>query len=313
MFRILSGSTLLALAVIGASGCSNSEHDAAATQPGGSPTVRLASSKAIASPSVTAPDPEQNSQKAINHPARPVLVAHQGQYFTWATPAGWQSNENANGVDMKSEDGKMTANSVLLVGNRGQTEPWNFLSRMLPMVGVKNLKQVSAVALPSLPSGYPGIKWQIKSFETMYTDASGVAKLGEFTVGICNAYGGYSAIIQSFATDIGAYTQAKTWLPVVAGSVKAVDPGKIAGQQFVLPARNHPLDNSGLIESWKQKSLSEARISQAQREGMMGYERMRSDSGKLYNMPLETYDGTVSGYHNPDQPSEILKKAQPGD
>jgi hypothetical protein len=67
------------------------------------------------------------------------------------------------------------------------------------------------------------------------------------------------------------------------------------------------------MESWREKRLSEDRIAKAQREGMMGYERMVSPStGRYYNMPLETYDGTVAGYRNPDHPEEILNPTEPG-
>ena len=47
---------------------------------------------------------------------------------------------------------------------------------------------------------------------------------------------------------------------------------------------------------------------------MMGYERLVSpETGKYYNMPLETYDGTVGGYRNPDHPDEILNPTKPGE
>ncbi len=244
---------------------------------------------------------------------RPALAISRGQYFSWSAPASWTSSESMNGVDMKSADGKYSASSVLLAGNRGSNTPWSFLSQVLPLAGIAGLKKLSETSLPSMASGYPGLAWQVKSFETRYTDPTGKAKLGEFTVGILNAYGGYSAIVQAYAADPDAYDHAKTWLPVIAGSVKALNPNNIAGQQNVLPARNHPLDNSGLIASWHQKSLSEDRISLAQREGMMGYEKVKSEAGTTFNMPLETYDGTVGGYHNPTNPTEILKKAAPGD
>ncbi|MDQ2977396.1 MAG: hypothetical protein M3R69_18540 [Acidobacteriota bacterium] len=61
-----------------------------------------------------------------------------------------------------------------------------------------------------------------------------------------------------------------------------------------------------------EKRLSQDRIAKAQREGMMGYERMVSPTtGRYYNMPLETYDGTVGGYRNPNHPEEILSPTQP--
>jgi len=94
--------------------------------------------------------------------------------------------------------------------------------------------------------------------------------------------------------------------------VTAIDPGNIAYQKQLIPVRNRPLDNSGLMESWERKNLSQDRISRAQRKGMMGYEPMVSPTtGRNYNMPLESYDGTVGGYRNPDHPDEILRPAEP--
>src|ERR1700674_364696 len=62
---------------------------------------------------------------------RPPLQVQQGQFFTWAMPADWKSNETGNGVDMTSPDGKLVASSVLLTGQAGQTTPWDFVVLML--------------------------------------------------------------------------------------------------------------------------------------------------------------------------------------
>jgi hypothetical protein len=76
--------------------------------------------------------------------------------------------------------------------------------------------------------------------------------------------------------------------------------------------QNHPLDNSALIESWRQKGISEDRITQAWREGMMGYERtMDPITGKMHNMPIEAYNGAKGGYLNPEGPRELLVKPSP--
>ena len=71
-------------------------------------------------------------------------------------------------------------------------------------------------------------------------------------------------------------------------------------------------DNSGLIESWRQRGLSEERISQGQREGTMGYVDLTDPTtGTNYAVPLEAYDGTVGGYRNPVRPDEILVPVTP--
>jgi hypothetical protein len=243
---------------------------------------------------------------------RPPLDVQRGEFFTWAMPAEWRANETGNGVDMTSPDGRLAASSVLLTGNPGQTTPWDFLTNVMGKLGATDINQLSAHNLPPVASGYPGINWEIQEFEWTFTDAKGVAQHADSSCGILNAYGGYSVVLQSYSAPEGAYDQAKTWLPLLPQSVAAIDPGKVAYQNQLIPVRNHPLDNSGLMESWEQKNLSQDRISKAQREGMMGYERMVSPTtGRYYNMPLETYDGTVGGYRNPDHPNEILSPTQP--
>ena len=67
------------------------------------------------------------------------------------------------------------------------------------------------------------------------------------------------------------------------------------------------LDKDEQYKAFEARGLSQDRISQARREATMGYELMESAStGRRYEMPLETYDGTIGGYRNPNRPSEIL-------
>ena len=248
---------------------------------------------------------------------RPPLLVQRGQYFSWAMPRNWQANETANGVDITSPDGRLTATAVLLIGNPGQTTPWSFLVNALTLLGARDIIRISTQDLASQPSAYPGNNWQIQEFELTYTDKAGIARHAVWTCGILNvAYGGisagHSAVIQAFSAPVNEYDEARTWLPLLPQSVQVINPGQVAYQDQLIPVRNHPLDNSGLMESWEQKRLSQDRISKAQQEGMMGYERMVSPTtGRHFNMPLETYDGTVGGYRNPDHPDEILSPTGP--
>ena len=243
---------------------------------------------------------------------RPALAVQRGQFFTWAMPAEWQATETGNGVDLISPDGNLAASSILLTGSRGQTTPWEFVVLLLGRLGATDINQISAQDLPPAPSGYPGINWEIQEFELTFTDKKGVSQHADMSCGILNAYGGYSVVMQMFSAAENEFDQARTWLPLLPQSVTAIDPGNIAYQKQLIPVRNRPLDNSGLMESWERKNLSQDRISRAQRKGMMGYEPMVSPTtGRNYNMPLESYDGTVGGYRNPDHPDEILRPAEP--
>ena len=280
-----------------------------------------ASSNAISSSNDTAPRSGATSgdQQAAKQPApppfvRPPLQVRRGRYFTYAIPADWQASETANGVDMNSPDGRLLANAAMLVGNPGTTTPWSFTSNILSAAGCTNINGLSKKELGSLPSGYPGIYWQVQEFDLTFIDQSGVARHGDVTAAICNVAGGFSALFQGYSAPASDFDQAKTWLPLIASSVNAIDPSKVAYQNQLIPVRNHPLDNSGLMESWQARRLSQDRIAKAQQEGMLGYERTVSPTtGRYYNMPLETYDGAYGGYHNPDHPDEILNRTQPGE
>ena len=304
---------LIALSSLGFIGCSNHSSYGSYTVPsnesGGS------NGSGGSSPTISgAPSPEGHSTVTPNAFTRPPLLLRQGQYFAWAMPIDWRAYESGNGVDMVSPDGRLIANSVLLTGSTGQATPWSFLVTLLTQLGDRDINGLSTRDFPSLPSGYPGIDWQIQEFELTFTDTSGISRRADCTCGVCNAYGGYSVLMQSFSAPVNEFDRAKTWLPLLAQSVVTTNPGQIAYQNQLIPVQNRPLDNSGLMESWQQKRLSQDRIAKAQQEGMMGYERMVSPTtGQHYNMPLETYDGTVGGYRNPDHPDEILNPTKPGE
>jgi hypothetical protein len=245
--------------------------------------------------------------------SRPTLVAQSGQYFRWQMPEGWKANETSNGVDMTSPDGQVTASSVVLMGSMGKNDPWSFLSWALGAAGYTNLERISAENLPPQPSGYPGISYEVKAFQIRFTDKDGADRCAECTVGICNAYGSFSAALQMFATPPDEFDKGKTWLPMLTDSVRAIDASRVGNQNTVLLARNHPLDNSSTIASWQARRDSQDRIDQGQHESTMGYESMVSPTdGSHYNMPYEAYDGTVGGYRDPADRTQILKHAPPG-
>ena len=46
----------------------------------------------------------------------------------------------------------------------------------------------------------------------------------------------------------------------------------------------------------------------------MGYERVKDpETGRVYEMPLESWDGAAGGYRNPQRPEEILQPTAPGE
>lgn len=241
---------------------------------------------------------------------RPILEPRQGQYFRWSVPKAWAMKETSNGVDLFAPGGTTFVSSALLAGGFGDMTPQQFLAMTMrqvnPSMQVTNARRLK---------DQPGIMspWRIEEYEMAGT-FNGIPVRMNATVGVSAAYGRYWATMTLYQSPAATWLQDRTWLPAVAQSIAVTNPRQVAGADRVMLPRNNPLDNSGLIESWRQKGLSEDRISQARRETTMGYERMQDPStGRNYDMPYETYDAGAGGYRNPMRPSELLRKAPTGE
>ena len=242
-------------------------------------------------------------------PDRPLLQAQQGRYFRWSAPAGWQASETANGVDLIAPDGLTLVSSALLHGGFGAPSPREFVQMIMGQVN-PSARIVGSTSLP----GQPGIwgPWRAEDFEFSAT-VKGQPVRQRATVGISEGHGRFSASMTLYQAPAAQWERQRQWLPAVAQSISATNLRQLAGQDTVMLPRNNPLDNSGLIESWRRKGLSEDRISQGRREGTMGYTRMQDpNTGQRYDVPIEAYDGTVGGYRNPKHPDELLQKLPPG-
>ncbi|HLD65980.1 MAG TPA: hypothetical protein VJA19_08045 [Pseudomonas sp.] len=240
---------------------------------------------------------------------RPPLQTQQGQYFRWSTPQGWTSSETTNGVDLLAPDGITLVSSALLHGGFGNMAPRDFLRMIMQQVN-PSAQIESSVSLP----GQPGIwgPWQIEDFALAGVHKGTPVRM-RATVGLSSGYGRYSATMTLYQAPIGRWEQDKLWLPTVAQAIVVTNGPGLAGQNQVMLPRNNPLDNSGLIESWREKGLSEDRIAQGQQEGTMGYTRQEDpQTGQRYEVPLEAYDATVDGYRNPNRPDELLVPLGPG-
>jgi hypothetical protein len=241
---------------------------------------------------------------------RPVLEFHQGQYFRWSAPRAWTMNETTNGVDLAAPGGATFVSSALLAGGFGAMSPRQFLTATLRQVNA-SAQVTQAMRLKD----QPGIlsPWRVEEYE-MAASYQGVPVRMSATVGVSSAYGRYSATMTLYQSPAASWARDRTWLPAVAHSIAVTNPRQVAGADRVLLPRNNPLDNSGLIESWRQKGLSEDRIAQARQEATMGYERVQDpQTGRHYNMPYEAYDAGAGGYRNPLRPTELLHKARVGE
>lgn len=239
---------------------------------------------------------------------RPALESRQGRYFRWMMPRGWTVKETSNGVDLFSPDGKTLVSSALVHGSMGKPSPRQFLAMVMGQVNP------SAQVLASRPlprqRGIWG-PWVAEDFELQAQQQGTPVRLGA-TVGVSEGHGRYSATMTLYQAPASRWAHDKLWLPAVAQSIAATNLRELAGQNGVVLPRNNPLDNSGLIESWRRKGLSEDRISQGRHEGTMGYERLEDVTGRRYDMPIEAYDSKVGGYRDPNRPTELLRKLPPG-
>lgn len=247
-------------------------------------------------------------------PARPILEAQQGRYFRWAVPIGWQSSETTNGVTLTSPDGITSVMFAILMRSHGLITPKDFLVMLLQRLPGYGDIQVGAIRnLPNQPSGIPGTVWKVIEAEVSYT-VEGKAVAGAWTSATNEYYGIYDAMLMGYHAPKAEWPQVRLFLSEMAGGITITNTRGVAGNDKLIPVKNHPLDNSGLIETWRQKGLSEDRIRKATGEGIRGYERVKDPkSGQIYEMPLEAYDGTMGGYPNPARPTEILQQTQPGE
>ncbi|MBI5631547.1 MAG: hypothetical protein HY921_11770 [Elusimicrobia bacterium] len=247
--------------------------------------------------------------KAASRPARearPALEIRQGRYFRWASPAGWKETETANGVTLSSPGEELLASSNILMRAPGQTTPRDFLLWMFGQIPeYQEVKILSTGILPSQPG--LGGPWEIQEFQMSCRTKNGPARAA-WTVGIQPYFGTFNAAVVGYQAQAAKWEKAKTWLVEVARSIVLTNQAQAAGNDSLIPVRNNPLDNSALLETWRQKGLSEDRIAKAQREATSGYDEGLVDpqTGRRWIMPLEAYDATVGGYRNPARPTEIL-------
>jgi hypothetical protein len=276
---------------------------------------------------------ETERRPAPTMAARPALEVHPGRYFRWATPAGWKGSESANGVTLTSPDGLMQVSSALLLDQPGKMTPANFAVWMLDQLGYQSRQTIAKHDLPDQASGL-GSQWKVQELEMRYT-INGVPVRGVWTAAILTMDRTYDAYLVGYQSIPSTFEHAKLWLSSVAHSVTlTVSVGGAGndnilsgsgnmnyvikvqgaeGDKLVLP-NNLPLDHPALLGIWREKGHSEDRILKAQRNGMMGYEQVKDpQTSRIFEVPLEAWDGAASGYHDPLRPEEVLQPVEQGD
>jgi hypothetical protein len=253
------------------------------------------------------------SSKEAGAPAQ-QFAAHRGHYFSWVAPAGWKSSETMNGITLTSSDGRESVSYAILLRSQGQTTPVQFLKFMLSRLpGYANIKVASTKPLPDQASGIPGTSWKVVEAEVGYT-VNGKPFRSVWTCGVNNYYGIYDASLSGYQAGAETWARSKAGLAAMANRIAIINPRQIAGNDTLIPVRNRPLDNSGIIGSGRLRDESRDRISKKTREGIMGQERVKDPStGEVFTMPLNSYDAAAGGYRNPRRPDELLVPTVPGE
>jgi hypothetical protein len=283
-----------------------------ARQPARTPTYHEAAPVTIGSEAQAA-RPPATAPRAVLTIRRPVLAVHEGSYFRWAVPSGWTESESITGAALTAQDGLTSVSAALLLHSKGQTTPKDLTLLMLGMIPeYQSLQVVATRDLPDQPSGL-GKPWTVQELEIRYA-VNGAPVRSIWTTGVVLSDGTYNAFLLGYQTTPAAFESAKYTLAHIARSIAIIDRTKVAGSDKMLTPKNNALDNSALIESWREKGQSEDRIWRIQRDGTMGYERVKDpETGGVFEVPMEAWDTAAGGYHNPLKPAQIVQPLEPGE
>jgi hypothetical protein len=255
-----------------------------------------------------APAPSRTEAAMTQTPtARPALAVVQGHYFRVSMPEGWRFVETTNGFEANAPDGVTSASSAFVINTPGRSNPRAFLEFVLGMLNYPDARIVSWEALPPEPA-FLTFNWERGYAEITFTYNGTPVRAGAI-VGVTNGFGAYAGSVTAAQAPVAKWNDERAYLMRVAQSAVITNARQIAGLDTVQLPKNIPHDYvfGSYNKSFEARGLSQDRISQARREGMMGYELMESaTTGKRYEMPLESYDGTIGGYRNPARPNEIL-------
>lgn len=240
--------------------------------------------------------------------ARPPLVVTQGSYFRVSIPRGWHFSENANGFEAAAPDGLTGSTASIVLGMSGSgVSPRAHLELVLRSLGHADARIVAWEDLPPEPA-FMHYRWQRGYAEMTFTFRGTPVRAGALA-GVIQGAGQYGGVIMAAQTPAARWARDRAYLMRVAQSAVITNPRLAAGVDRMALPRNVPHDAifGSYANAARARGVPDDRLSQARREGMLGYELHESPATKQqYEMPLETYDATIGGYRNPDRPAEIL-------
>lgn len=248
---------------------------------------------------------------AWSGPPRPALEYRQGRAFAYAVPQGWRVNETDNGIEIVAPDGVTAVVGSIVLGAAGQPTPEAYLRQNLARVGQPDARFVSVRPAEEWPGPTPGLTWKGIEAE-IESRQNGRAIHIRATSHVLQGAGQFSAIVTGAQSPSEEWESVKDWLPRVRDSIRLTN-GAIPGASMAaaLPRGVRHDDIYGRFnDAWNARQVPAADLSQARREGTMGYVRLIDpETDRIWELPLEAYDPTVGGYRNPVKPDLLLQKA----
>ena len=239
---------------------------------------------------------------------RPPLVVKQGSYFRVSIPEGWRFTENASAFEATAPDNITGSTASIALGMFGNgATPRGYLEMVLRSLGHADARIVSFQTLDPEPA-FLNFQWARGYGEMTFTYRGTPVRAGAL-VGVIQGSGQYAGVIMAAQAPVAAWNGNRAWLMRVAQSALITNPRQVGGLDRIALPRNVPHDYiyGDYNAAFTARGVPAAKISQAQREGMMGYELMESPAtGRKYEMPLERYEASIGGYRNPDRPNEKL-------
>lgn len=250
--------------------------------------------------------------RAWNGPRRPALEYRRGRVFGYLLPQGWRVNESDNGIELVAPDGVTAVVGSIVLGAAGQPTPEGYLRDNLARVGQAGARFVSVRPAEEWPGPAPGFVWRGIEAE-IESQQNGRPTHIRATSHVLQGAGQYSAIVTGAQSPREQWEAVRDWLPRVRDGIRIVN-GSIPGASMAaaLPRGiRHDEIYGRFNDAWTARQVPAADLSQARREGTMGYVRLVDpETDRIWELPLEAYDPTVGGYRNPAKPDLLLQRAR---
>ena len=255
------------------------------------------------------PDVSLPDSSATEIPAY-TLETYIGEVFGAKVPRGWNVISNQSGIDIIDPvDADTGVSGVVAVGWFGTQTPDGFIDFLLQSIGASNVKIENESSEGTYNDPATGFPWVIKT-KTFTFEKTGKILKAKASAGVLNGYGQYIALMTAFQTTPAKWSRWAPTLERIAKSISIINPSLAGGAHTVrLPtAADLANDSSPLMEAWEYRNRTQERTSNEFSDAIMGQETdlYSPSTGNRYTLPLNSYDPTRGGYHNPDRWDEIL-------